>query len=61
MTLPVSYKAAITEDILPFVSKPSRYIAAEWNSVVKDPATTRGAGAYWPSRTSTRSGCPTSG
>ena len=39
MTPPVSYKAAITEDILPFVSKPSRYIAAEWNSVVKDPAT----------------------
>ena len=39
MTLPVSYKAAIIEDIVPFVSKPSRYIAAEWNSVVKDPAT----------------------
>ncbi len=38
MTLPVSCKAAITEDILPFLSKPSRYIAAEWNSVVKDPA-----------------------
>ena len=40
MTLPVSCKAAITENILPFLSKPSRYIAAEWNSVVKDPATT---------------------
>jgi len=39
MTLLVSYKAAITEGILPFVSKPSRYIAAEWNSVKKDPAT----------------------
>jgi len=39
MPLPVSYKVAITEDILPFVSKPSRYIAAEWNSVAKDPAT----------------------
>ncbi|MBS1116795.1 MAG: Radical domain protein [candidate division NC10 bacterium] len=38
MTLAVSYKAEITDDILPFVSKPSRYIAAEWNSVVKDPA-----------------------
>jgi radical SAM family uncharacterized protein/radical SAM-linked protein len=40
MTLPVSCKAAITENVLPFLSKPSRYIAAEWNSVVKDPATT---------------------
>jgi radical SAM family uncharacterized protein/radical SAM-linked protein len=40
MTLPVSWKASITENILPFLSKPSRYIAAEWNSVVKDPATT---------------------
>ena len=39
MTPPVSYKAAIAEKILPFLSKPSRYIAAEWNSVVKDPAT----------------------
>ena len=38
MTLADSYKAAITGDILPFVSKPSRYIAAEWNSVAKDPA-----------------------
>ena len=40
MTLPVSCKAAITENVLPFLSKPSRYIAAEWNSVLKDPATT---------------------
>ena len=40
MTLPVSCKAAIIENVLPFLSKPSRYIAAEWNSVVKDPATT---------------------
>lgn len=40
MTSPVSCKASITENILPFLSKPSRYIAAEWNSVVKDPATT---------------------
>jgi radical SAM family uncharacterized protein/radical SAM-linked protein len=39
MTLPVSCKAAITEEILPFISKPSRYIAGEWNSVVKDPTT----------------------
>ncbi len=38
MTVAVSYKDAITGDVLPFVSKPSRYIAAEWNSVVKDPA-----------------------
>ena len=39
MTPLVSYKAAIAENILPFLSKPSRYIAAEWNAVVKDPAT----------------------
>ena len=38
MALAVSYKAAITDDILPFVTKPSRYIAAEWNAVAKDPA-----------------------
>src|SRR5512137_2475536 len=38
MTLADSYKAAITGDVLPFVSKPSRYIATEWNSVAKDPA-----------------------
>ncbi len=38
MTIPVSYKAAIFDNILPCVSKPSRYIAAEWNSIVKPPA-----------------------
>ncbi len=31
-------KSTIAEHILPFVSKPSRYIAGEWNVVVKDPA-----------------------
>src|SRR5574341_1586927 len=35
-----SQKAAVAERILPFVSKPSRYIPGEWNSVVKDPAAT---------------------
>ncbi|HEX9899125.1 MAG TPA: TIGR03960 family B12-binding radical SAM protein [Candidatus Methylomirabilis sp.] len=35
----VSHKAAIAEHILPFVTKPSRYIAGEWNAVAKDPAT----------------------
>ncbi len=34
-----SYKSAIAEYILPCVTKPSRYIAGEWNSVVKDPET----------------------
>jgi radical SAM family uncharacterized protein/radical SAM-linked protein len=34
-----SQKSAIAEHILPFVSKPSRYIGGEWNAVVKDPAT----------------------
>ncbi len=34
-----SHKSAIAEYILPFVSKPSRYIAGEWNAAVKDPAT----------------------
>ncbi len=34
-----SHKAAIAEHILPFVAKPSRYLAGEWNAVVKDPAT----------------------
>ena len=34
-----SQKAAIAEHILPFVTRPSRYIPGEWNSVVKDPAT----------------------
>ncbi len=34
----VSCWSAIDEHILPFVSKPSRYISGEWNAVVKDPA-----------------------
>ncbi len=34
-----SQKSAIAEHILPFVSKPSRYIGGEWNAVVKDPTT----------------------
>jgi radical SAM family uncharacterized protein/radical SAM-linked protein len=34
-----SYRDAISAHILPHVSKPSRYIAGEWNAVVKDPAT----------------------
>jgi len=34
----VSCWSAIDEHILPFVSKPSRYIPGEWNAVVKDPA-----------------------
>ena len=34
-----SYKSALAEHILPFVTKPSRYIAGEWNTVYKDPAT----------------------
>lgn len=33
-----SQKSIIAEHILPFVSKPSRYIAGEWNTAVKDPA-----------------------
>ncbi len=33
-----SQKSIIAEQILPFVSKPSRYIAGEWNTAVKDPA-----------------------
>src|SRR5574337_1415215 len=33
-----SHRSAIQEHILPFVSKPSRYISGEWNVVVKDPA-----------------------
>jgi radical SAM family uncharacterized protein/radical SAM-linked protein len=37
MTVPVSYKATILDDILPYVAKPSRYIAGEWNAVVKRP------------------------
>ena len=37
MSFLVSYKSAIAQDVLPFISKPSRYIAAEWNAVAKDP------------------------
>ncbi len=33
-----SQKDSIAEHILPFVGKPSRYIAREWHVVVKDPA-----------------------
>jgi radical SAM family uncharacterized protein/radical SAM-linked protein len=33
-----SQKSNIAEHILPFVSKPSRYIAGEWNTAAKDPA-----------------------
>ncbi len=33
-----SYRSAFQEHLLPFVSKPSRYIAGEWNAVTKDPA-----------------------
>src|SRR5512138_3777541 len=29
-------KSAFIEKILPFVSKPSRYVGAEWNAVAKD-------------------------
>lgn len=36
---PTFPKDAISTHILPFVSKPSRYIAGEWNAVMKDPAT----------------------
>ncbi len=36
-----SFRSSIAEYILPFVSKPSRYIAGEWNSVVKDPGTAK--------------------
>jgi radical SAM family uncharacterized protein/radical SAM-linked protein len=36
--LTFSYTPAIAEHVLPFVSKPSRYIAGEWNAVTKDPA-----------------------
>jgi radical SAM-linked protein len=34
----VSVKPAILEKILPFVSRPSRYLSGEWNAVAKDPA-----------------------
>jgi len=33
-----SQKSIIAEHVLPLVNKPSRYIAGEWNAVVKDPA-----------------------
>ncbi|HSB79418.1 MAG TPA: TIGR03960 family B12-binding radical SAM protein [Candidatus Methylomirabilis sp.] len=33
-----SQKSLIAERILPFVTKPSRYLAGEWNTVTKDPA-----------------------
>ena len=36
---PTFPKDTISTHILPFVSKPSRYIAGEWNAVMKDPAT----------------------
>ncbi len=39
--LSASYKSAIAEYILPFVTRPSRYIAGEWNSVVKHPGTAK--------------------
>jgi radical SAM family uncharacterized protein/radical SAM-linked protein len=39
MRSPVSCKTAIIEEVLPFISKPSRYIAGEWNATVKDPDT----------------------
>ncbi|HSB72568.1 MAG TPA: TIGR03960 family B12-binding radical SAM protein [Candidatus Methylomirabilis sp.] len=34
-----SCRSAIAEHVLPFVTKPSRYISGEWNTVSKDPAT----------------------
>ncbi|MEK6661282.1 MAG: radical SAM protein, partial [candidate division NC10 bacterium] len=33
-----SYRQALVEEILPAVSKPSRYIGMEWNAVKKDPS-----------------------
>jgi len=36
-----SYRQAIIEEILPRVSKPSRYLGREWNAIRKDPATAR--------------------
>jgi radical SAM family uncharacterized protein/radical SAM-linked protein len=38
MTAAVSYTSRIADEILPFIAKPSRYIAGEWNSVRKDAA-----------------------
>ncbi|HWR20770.1 MAG TPA: B12-binding domain-containing radical SAM protein, partial [Verrucomicrobiae bacterium] len=33
-----SFRQVIVDEILPAVSKPSRYIGMEWNAVKKDPA-----------------------
>jgi radical SAM-linked protein len=33
-----SYRQAIVDEILPAVSKPSRYIGMEWNAIKKDPS-----------------------
>ena len=38
MTAGASYVSRISREVLPLVSKPSRYVAGEWNAVVKDPA-----------------------
>ena len=39
MPVPLAFpKDAISTSIMPFVGKPSRYIAGEWNAVMKDPA-----------------------
>jgi len=35
-----SFRKAMVDEILPYVSKPSRYIGEEWNAVKKDPAKT---------------------
>ncbi|MEE9514678.1 MAG: B12-binding domain-containing radical SAM protein, partial [Candidatus Brocadiales bacterium] len=36
-------KTVVTEQLLPHVEMPGRYIGGEWNSIVKDPAKTRRA------------------
>ena len=36
---PTIPQGPLSTHILPFVSKPSRYIAGEWNAVMKNPAT----------------------
>ena len=36
--MPESWRAALTRDVLPYVSKPARYVAGEWHSVAKDSA-----------------------
>ncbi len=33
-----SYRQAIVDEVLPVVSKPSRYIGMEWNAIKKDPS-----------------------